>query len=301
VSRDSRFRGNDGGAGGNDGGAGNDGTHSQQQRDLTKKYPHNHPMFQNITKIFRKTQKQHVHPHVPKNQRIYSIGDIHGRADLLSQLHDKIKIDADRYEGKKTIVYLGDYVDRGEQSKQVIDILLNEPLEGFESIHLKGNHEQAMLDFIAFPGAAAAWLTFGGRECLNSYGIPLAHIPSMNEVAEIAQKLDDKLPDDHRAFMTNSLHHWQCGSYYFVHAGIRPGIALENQSIEDLLWIRADFLGSTLSHGVIVVHGHSISMIPELLPNRIGIDTGAFSTGVLTALVLEDEEQRLLQTGEIIV
>jgi serine/threonine protein phosphatase 1 len=254
-------------------------------------------MFQNLTKIFRKPQKPHVHPHVPKNQRIYSIGDIHGRADLLTKLHEKIQIDAKLYKGKKTIVYLGDYVDRGEQSKQVIDILLSEPLENFESIHLKGNHEQAMMDFIEFPGAAAAWLSFGGREALNSYGIPLAYIPSMNEVGEIAQKLDDKLPEAHRDFMINSLHSWQCGSYYFVHAGIRPGVDLDEQTIEDKLWIRDDFLGSTLSHGTIVVHGHSITMVPEFLPNRIGIDTGAFSTGVLTCLVLEDDEQRILQTS----
>ena len=255
-------------------------------------------MFQNLTKIFRKSPRPHVPPYVPDNQRVYCIGDIHGRADLLKKLHEKIRIDADLYPGKKTIVYLGDYVDRGEQSKQVIDILISEPLENFESIHLKGNHEQAMMDFIEYPGAAAAWLSFGGREALNSYGIPLAHIPSMGEVAAIAGKLDEKLPDEHRAFMINSLPQWRCGHYYFVHAGIRPGVELDAQSIEDQLWIREDFLGSTLSHGAIVVHGHSITMVPELLPNRIGIDTGAFSTGVLTCLVLEGDEQRFLQTGE---
>ena len=255
-------------------------------------------MFQNLPKIFRKTQKPHVLPHVPENQRIYCIGDIHGRADLLTRLHEKIQIDAELYKGQKTIVYLGDYVDRGEQSRQVIDILLSNPLKDFEAIYIKGNHEQAMLDFIEYPGAAAAWLSFGGREALNSYGIPLAYIPSMNEVGNIAQKLDEKLPDAHREFMTNALLSWQCGSYYFVHAGIRPGVPLDQQSPEDMLWIRDDFLGSTLSHGTIVVHGHSISMLPEFLPNRIGIDTGAFSTGVLTCLILEGEEQRLLQTGE---
>ena len=255
-------------------------------------------MFDNLTKIFRKPQKPHVHPHVPNNQRIYAIGDIHGRADLLTQLHEKIQIDAELYKGKKTIVYLGDYIDRGEQSRQVIEILLSEPLENFESIYLKGNHEQAMMDFIEYPVAAAGWLSFGGREALNSYGIPLAYIPSMNELGEIAQKLDDKLPDSHRDFMTNALHSWQCGSYYFVHAGIRPGVPLEEQSIEDRLWIREEFLDSTLSHSTIVVHGHKITMVPEFLPNRIGIDTGAFSTGVLTCLVLEKDEQRILQTGE---
>jgi serine/threonine protein phosphatase 1 len=256
-------------------------------------------MFQNLSKIFRKQPRPHVIPYVPDGQRIYCVGDIHGRADLLRKLQEKIRIDAGNFDGDKTVVYLGDYVDRGEQSKQVIEMLLSEPLEGFQSIHLKGNHEQAMMDFIEFPGAAAAWLSFGGRECLNSYGIPLAHIPSMGEVASIAKKLDEKLPDTHREFMLNALTSWRCGSYFFVHAGVRPGVDLSSQTIEDLLWIRGDFLGSTLSHGAIIVHGHSISMVPELLPNRIGIDTGAFTTGVLTSLVLEGEEQRLLQTGEI--
>jgi serine/threonine protein phosphatase 1 len=255
-------------------------------------------MLQNIVKKFRRTPKPHVTPHVPENQRIYAVGDIHGRADLLEQLHDKIAADASEFKGKKTIVYLGDYIDRGEQSCQVIDILLSRPLKGFEPVYLKGNHEQAMLDFIEYPGAAAAWLTFGGREALNSYGIALAHIPSMQHVGEIARQLDEALPDDHRNFLTIScLDSWQCGSYYFVHAGIRPGVALDKQTREDKLWIRDDFLGSNISHSTIVVHGHSITTAPEILPNRIGIDTGAFRTGVLTALVLEGSDQRLLQTG----
>jgi serine/threonine protein phosphatase 1 len=254
-------------------------------------------MLSNIINKFRTPQKPQVTPYVPKNQRIYSIGDIHGRADLLEQLHEKIAADTKEFKGKKTIVYLGDYVDRGEQSCQVIDILLARPLKDFEAVYLKGNHEQAMLDFIEYPGAAAAWLTFGGREALNSYGISLAHIPSMQHTVELAQQLDEILPDTHRQFMTTGcLDSWQCGSYYFVHAGIRPGVPLDGQSKEDKLWIRDDFLGSTINHGAIVVHGHSITMEPEILPNRIGIDTGAYNTGVLTALVLEGNEQRLLQT-----
>lgn len=251
-------------------------------------------MFQKLTKKFQKSQIPHVHPFVPNNQRIYCIGDIHGRADLLARLHEKIQMDAELFKGKKTIVYLGDYVDRGDQSRQVIEILLSNPLEDFKAVYLKGNHEQAMLDFIEYPEAAAAWLSFGGRETLNSYGIPLAYIPSVNELTQIAQKLDESLPDTHRAFMLNTRYCWQCGSYTFVHAGIRPGVPLEQQSPEDLLWIRDDFLKCTLSFGTIVVHGHSISMSPEFLPNRIGIDTGAYSSGVLTCLILEGEKQRLL-------
>jgi serine/threonine protein phosphatase 1 len=256
-------------------------------------------MLTNIVQKFRRPQKPQVVPHVPKNRRIYCIGDIHGRADLLQELHKKIRADAKSHEGRNTIVYLGDYIDRGEQSSQVIDMLLSQPLKGFDSVFLRGNHERVMLDFIAFPGAAAAWLTFGGREALNSYGIPLANIPGMQQMGELAQKLDEALPDTHREFITKTCEDsWQCGSYYFVHAGIRPGVPLEKQTQEDKLWIRDEFLSSTTNHGCIVVHGHSICQVPEILPNRIGIDTGAYSSGVLTCLVLEGQEQRLLQTGK---
>ncbi len=256
-------------------------------------------MLTNIVQKFRRPRTPPVVPHVPKNRRLYCIGDIHGRADLLKKLHKKIKADAKTHEGRNTIVYLGDYVDRGEESRQVIDLLLSQPLKGFDSVFLRGNHEKAMLDFIAYPGAAAAWLSFGGRETLNSYGISLASIPSMQHVGELAQKLDEALPDTHREFITRTCKDsWQCGSYYFVHAGIRPGMPLEKQTQEDKLWIRDEFLLSTINHGCIVVHGHSISMAPEILHNRIGIDTGAYHTGILTCLVLQGKEQRLLQTGK---
>lgn len=256
-------------------------------------------MLTNLVRKFRKPPRPHVKPFVPGDQRIYCIGDIHGRADLLHVLHEEIRRDAKHHKGEKTIVYLGDYVDRGEQSCQVIDTLIAQPLKGFNTVFLRGNHERAMLDFIAFPGAAAAWLTFGGREALVSYGIALDHIPSMQHVGELGKQLENALPDTHREFLTETCEDsWQCGSYYFVHAGIRPGIPLEKQKQEDKLWIRDEFLDSTINHGCIVVHGHSISAEPQILPNRIGIDTGAYHTGVLTCLVLEGERQRLIQTGK---
>lgn len=256
-------------------------------------------MLTNILQKFQRPEKPQVIPQVPKNRRIYCIGDIHGCADLLQTLHHKISADAESYEGRNTVVYLGDYIDRGEQSSQVIDILLSQPLKGFDSVFLRGNHEQAMLDFIAFPKDAAAWLAFGGRQTLNSYSIPLATIPSMRHIGKLAQELDEALPDTHREFIAKTCRNsWQCGSYYFVHAGIRPGVPLEKQTQQDQLWIRDEFLSSTINHGCIVVHGHSISQTPEIHPNRIGIDTGAYSTGVLTCLVLEGQQQRLLQTGK---
>ena len=246
---------------------------------------------------FRKPPEEGTSPSIPDGQRLYCVGDIHGRADLLNQLHEIILEDANTYTDKKTIVYLGDYVDRGEQSKQVIDVLLSQPLSGFETVFLLGNHEKIMLDFIDYPEAAASWLGFGGRETLNSYGIPLAYIPTSSEVPGLAEQLDKALPDAHREFMQNCDESWQCGSYYFVHAGIRPGVALDKQTLEDKLWVRDIFLQHTGTHDAIIVHGHSICTEPELLPNRIGIDTGAFATGVLSCLVLEGNQQRILQTN----
>jgi serine/threonine protein phosphatase 1 len=234
---------------------------------------------------------------LPADQRVYCIGDIHGRGDLLQQLHGMILADAADFQGRKTAVYLGDYIDRGEQSRQVIDRLLDEPLKGFDSVYLRGNHEQAMLDFMSDPKAVINWLRFGGRETLTSYGIKLAHIPRLRDVIPLAEQLERALPESHREFLNSCESSWRCGSYYFVHAGIRPGVALERQVIEDQLWIREKFLSSRDDHGAVVVHGHSISTTVEMKPNRIGIDTGAFATGVLTCLVLEGSTQRLLQTG----
>jgi serine/threonine protein phosphatase 1 len=251
----------------------------------------------NLLGRFRKAEPVDVTPFIPDGQRVYCVGDIHGRADLLQQLHQMILNDAANFHGKKTIVYLGDYIDRGEQSCQVIEILTSKPLTDFESIYLLGNHEQAMLDFIQRPVKTASWMTFGGRETLNSYGIPLAFIPAVSEMHNLAVQLDECLPDTHRDFLRGCSLCWQCGSYYFVHAGIRPGTPLEQQSFEDQLWIRDDFLNSDKNHDAIIVHGHSIIQTPQMLPNRIGIDTGAFASGVLTALVLEGDDQRLMQTG----
>ncbi len=232
----------------------------------------------------------------PEGARLYAIGDIHGRADLLVELHQMIREDAAAYSGRKQVLYLGDYIDRGLQSRQVVEMLLDAPLEGFESIFLKGNHEQAMLDFLDYPEATAGWLSFGGRETLVSYGISITHVPMMRDMPRIAAELAEILPDDHVAFLEDGLLSWRAGDYYFVHAGVRPGVPLDAQHFEDQLWIREEFIASEANHGAVVVHGHTITPEPELRPNRIGLDTGAFHSGILTCLVLEGTEQRILQT-----
>ena len=253
-------------------------------------------MITRLVKRLKKPSQEGTQPYIPEGQRVYCIGDIHGRADLLEEIHHQILADAEGFEGKKYVVYLGDFVDRGSHTKQVLHLLLEQPLPGFEAVYLQGNHEQIMLSFIEHPEATASWLNFGGREALNSYGIPLAHIPGSAEVFALANRLDQVLPDSHREFLQSCATSWRCGSYYFVHAGIRPGVALEQQLPEDQLWIRDEFLDSKKDHGAIVVHGHSIVAEPEILPNRIGLDTGAFRSGVLTCLVLEGDQQRILQT-----
>ena len=237
-------------------------------------------------------------PHYADGKRMYAIGDIHGRADLLRQLHAQIQADAASYNGQCQVLYIGDFVDRGEQSSEVIDILLDSPLAGFEAVHLLGNHEQAMLDFLTDPLAMSGWLAWGGQSTLRSYGIHSSPMPSKEELQQLRDRLEEALPKAHLDFLKSCSPAYAAGDYYFVHAGIRPGVPLEKQAFEDQLWIRDPFLGSKRNHGAVIVHGHSINEEVELLPNRIGIDTGACYTGVLTSLVLEGTEQRLIQTGE---
>lgn len=238
-----------------------------------------------------------VKPFVPAGERIYCIGDIHGRLDLLQRLHQLILEDATDHSGEKTLVYLGDYIDRGGQSKEVIDLLLDTPLVGFKQVYLRGNHEQTLLDFLQHPWAVATWLTYGGRATLNSYGVATSLEPSRPQLDDMRDELEYRLPQSHLEFYQHLWLMHLAGGYCFVHAGIRPGVSLQEQRNEDLLWIREDFTESNATHEHIVVHGHTITPEVEWRPNRIGIDTGAFSTGVLTCLVLEGAEQRVLQTG----
>jgi serine/threonine protein phosphatase 1 len=246
-----------------------------------------------------KNGRESVRPSLPVGRRVYCVGDIHGRLDLLEELHDLIRADSDGFEGSKAVIYLGDYIDRGAQSRQVVDLLVSQPLEGFESIHLMGNHEQSMLAFLQDPLANAAWLAYGGQVALLSYGVGAARLTLGQDVVALRDELAEKLPDSHLGFLSNCrLKHVE-GGYCFVHAGIRPGVAIDQQSEEDLLWIRDEFTQSRVCHSHIVVHGHTMVDEVEWRPNRIGIDTGAFQTGLLSALVLEGENQRLLQTGRV--
>jgi serine/threonine protein phosphatase 1 len=229
---------------------------------------------------------------------LYAIGDIHGRIDLLHALTRMIADDAaSRAAPRRIVVYLGDYVDRGPDSRAVIERLLHQPMAGFESVHLKGNHEDFMLRFLDDAAVGPGWLAYGGRETLASYGIepPPPHGP-VEDLFRAQHELNERLPPDHLDFLRALKLSHQEGDFFFAHAGVRPGVALERQREQDLLWIRDEFLLSQVPFGRVVVHGHTIVPEPEQRPNRIGIDTGAFASGRLTALVAEGDAQSFLHT-----
>ena len=250
-----------------------------------------------VKRLLGEPASEPLAPYLPPGLRIYCIGDIHGRLDLLLQLHGSIEQDAAGFEGEKTLVYLGDYIDRGEQSKEVVDLLLGQPMPGFEAVCLLGNHEQTLLDFLQHPRAVMSWLVYGGRATLQSYGISVWREVSPQDMNDLRDELTANLPQAHLEFFQSLKPFHVAGNYGFVHAGIRPGVALQAQRSEDLLWIREEFTESRETHELIIVHGHTIRPEVEILPNRIGIDTGAFDTGILSCLVLEGSSQRLLQTG----
>ncbi|HWE75848.1 MAG TPA: metallophosphoesterase family protein [Stellaceae bacterium] len=235
---------------------------------------------------------------VPAGTRVYAIGDIHGSLVPLRLLRDAIREHADAHPiGRKCLIYLGDYIDRGFDSRAVIEMLVNEKLPGFEHVFLKGNHEDGLLRFLADGSNATFWVAYGGIATMFSYGVkPPDPATSDDEVIRARKELAKNLPPDHLDFLAKLESYRIEGDYLFVHAGIRPGVPIEMQREEDLLWIRDEFLRSQQEFGKCVVHGHSISRHPDFQPNRIGIDTGAFASGTLTCLVLEGTKQELLAT-----
>ena len=237
---------------------------------------------------------------VPAGIRVYAIGDIHGRVDLLRRLHGHIIEDsASAPPGTHNVaVYVGDYVDRGLHSRDVIDLLLDQPLPGFESIHLRGNHDHEFVAFLEDPVKSAAWLRYGGDATLYSYGVRVPSAsPPEDRVMLLRDQLRDALPPRHLAFLIDLPFTYEVGDFLFVHAGIDPDKPLDWQTAADMLWIRERFLEADADFGKIVVHGHSISDSPDVRENRIGIDTGACYTNVLTSLVLEGRTKRFLSTA----
>ncbi len=237
---------------------------------------------------------------VPGGRRIYAVGDVHGRADLLVRLIAEITADASRgsFTGRPILVFLGDYIDRGFQSREVIDVLLGESMSPFETYFLKGNHEAAMLQFLDDPQIGPRWASFGGIETLVSYGVrPPVNRASSEAWAQASADLKAALPSAHLRFLANLDLSVRIGDYVFVHAGVRPGVPLEKQTEQDMLWIRDAFLADRRPLGVVVVHGHTPAVLPYRDGRRVGLDTGAYLSGRLTAARFEHDSVEFLTTG----
>jgi len=233
----------------------------------------------------------------PAGERLYAIGDMHGRLDLVDRMHELIRADAaGRAAAHVTVVYLGDYVDRGPASKHLVDRLLQAPLGPFETVYLKGNHEDLMLEFLDRGTQGRVWLINGGDATFASYGVTPPSIHDDESYGPARRALIDAMPAGHRAFFEGLRVIYRAGDYAFVHAGVRPDVALEAQNERDLIWIREQFLNSDADFGACVVHGHTIAPEPVRRHNRIGLDTGAYGTGRLSCAVLEGDSVRILQT-----
>lgn len=238
-------------------------------------------------------------PRGKSGARAYAIGDIHGCLDLLDRLLAKIERDIAARPPKPTyLVFLGDLVDRGPASFGVVERLLGYRPNDVRTIFLAGNHEEVFLRVLGGePEILADWLKFGGAQCVESYGLDPTALQRMEPAAAV-NLLRARVPQAHIRFIEEFADTFRFGDYLFVHAGIRPGVELAQQDQFDLRWIREPFLSHEEAHGLVVVHGHTISPAVEERANRIGVDTGAYQTGVLTALCIEEEDRRYLSTAD---
>ena len=237
----------------------------------------------------------------PEGERIYAIGDVHGRADLLQPLLAHILAAAAEPGAPRVrVVGLGDYIDRGPATREVLDLLVAlRRARATACEFLLGNHEESLRSFLAEPALGWTWCGFGGRETLASYGV---EAPLRQDDVEgwraTRDALDRALPDSHHALLDELQLKAEAGGYLFVHAGVRPGVPLEAQDREDVLWIRDRFLRHRDVHERMVVHGHTPAREPYADHRRIGVDTGAYATGVLSAVRLEGAGLSWVQARE---
>jgi serine/threonine protein phosphatase 1 len=218
--------------------------------------------------------------------------------DLLEDLLAKIHAEIQHHPSDKTLlVFLGDLIDRGPKSAEVIERLRTYHREGIRPVFILGNHEEVLLRIVGGDtDLIQKWLWFGGAECLRSYGVDPKEIAGLGHDDALAA-VRSAVPKDHIEFLQGFVDSCRFGDYLFVHAGIRPGVPLEFQSQEDMRWIREPFLLDESDHGLVVVHGHTICDEVEERPNRVGIDTGAYRSGILTALAIEEENRWFLNTS----
>ncbi|MGF7007277.1 metallophosphoesterase family protein [Aminobacter sp. BE322] len=230
----------------------------------------------------------------PEGIRLYAVGDIHGHLDLLVEMHARIaeEIARDRPPDWR-IIHLGDLVDRGPDSKGVIEFLIAAVARDNRNIVLAGNHDQGFLDFLDYPDPAGLFARNGGPETAWSYGVALRMADALG-LHQTHAALVRAVPDSHRRFLRRLPASATFGDFFFCHAGIRPQVPLDEQDPRDLLWIRGEFLNYPALHPKVIVHGHTPQAEAEVMPNRINIDTGAFHSGRLTALVVDGAEKRLI-------
>lgn len=232
-------------------------------------------------------------PCLPPGLRIYTIGDIHGRADLLDKLLSLIDRDLQQLPVIRSVcVFLGDYIDRGPSSRETIDRLIEHGAT-HEAVFLKGNHESIALNFLSNRATFDTWARLGGVSTLVSYGLT----PGTAQTSETQQAFHNALPASHLRFFRDLGKSFACGDFFFAHAGAKPNVQLKRQKESDLLWIRDEFLSSDHDFGKIIIHGHTPALEVEVRPNRINIDTGAFATGRLTCLVIEADQLSLIDTS----
>lgn len=236
-------------------------------------------------------------PSTPRGYRAYAVGDIHGRLDLLDRLLAMVERDVERNPSHKSLlIFLGDLIDRGPDSRGVVERLRTYRHDRLQPHFLAGNHEEVLLRLLAGErGILGSWLRYGGGECLRSYGVDPTSLAGLNERAALAV-VKRTIPDAHAQFISGFADTLRLGGYLFVHAGIRPGVDISLQSQVDLRWIRQSFLECEDDHGLVVVHGHTISASVDERHNRIGIDTGAYRSGVLSSLAVEGEKRWIIDT-----
>lgn len=251
--------------------------------------------------LFRRRVREKPNlPSIPEGRTIYAVGDVHGRADLLAELMALIEADAGALgPARPVLVFLGDYVDRGPDSRGVVDQVLALIDAGRYEVHaLKGNHEHALSRFLEDPAVGPAWVSYGGLATVGSYLGTAVSLPTDEAGWEAMRaQLADAMPERHRAFLESLELYYVAGDYCFVHAGLKPGVPLEQQEEMDLIAIRREFLSARRPFEKFIVYGHTPNLEPAIEDHRIGIDTGAFATGVLTCLKLTGTERAILQTG----
>lgn len=231
---------------------------------------------------------------LPVGVRIYAVGDIHGRADLLRSLLLAIMEDTRAHPGgAPLVVFLGDYIDRGPASAHVIELLLTLS-RSLPAVCLAGNHELYALRFLRDAAFGPRWFNLGGRETLASYGVSSVAGATLPGFDEMARAFGRAMPDEHRRFLMTLATSFSLGDYIFVHAGLEPGRALAEQGADVLTTIRVSPSSGPTGFGKVVVHGHTPNAEPEIAADRINIDTGAYATGRLTCLVLEGARIRFL-------